>query len=523
MTAPTSPGATSPVPPSSRPTPGHPSAIGDLGHRGRKQLTFTFDQSRCTGCKACQIACKDKNDLPVGVTWRRVYESCGGAWPEADGLVASGVFTYYTSVSCNHCTDPICVSVCPSTAMRKGEAGVVVVDPAVCIGCGYCAMACPYEAPQYRAEQGIMTKCDGCPDRIAEGLAPACVAACPTRALGHLLTSAPAPTSRQPEPLPDPALTRPNLIVGPHPRAVAVSPADVQTSPRTEPGLGHEAPLAVFTVLAQSAAGLTAALSLTMAWSSVVRGQHLGSLPLLVTVVAGLMLGLALAASAAHLGRPLRALNSLRNLRSSWLSREIVAATVFGGSLLALGGVLVVLPDEPVAQVVVAGLSGTAGLVLVWIIGRVYTLPTVPAWDSSHTTVAFFVTAGSVGSALLAVLIGLGGSPASSAQAQLPLYLLSAGILAAGRWARGRHQAGLAWGSPAARLSGSILASAHPGLRSLGRWSAVSGVTAGIAAGAGPFGPSASATLGVAAVLLVATSELVTRLLFYRSMIRDGR
>lgn len=108
-----------------------------------QQLTFWFDQSKCTGCKACQIACKDKHDLPVGVTWRRVAEYTGGSWllNQIDGTATQDIFSYYTSISCNHCADPICAEVCPSKAMSKGENGVVSVDPSICIGCRYCEMA----------------------------------------------------------------------------------------------------------------------------------------------------------------------------------------------------------------------------------------------------------------------------------------------------------------------------------------------------------------------------------------------
>ena len=189
-----------------------------------QQLAFWFDQSKCTGCKACSIACKDKHDLPVGVTWRRVPEYTGGTWvaDERTGSFTNNVFAYYTSISCNHCADPICVSVCPTTAMHKGENGVVSVDPDVCIGCRYCEMACPYSAPQFNPDKGVMTKCDFCADRIAVGEDPACVAACPSRALGYgeaedvrtLLG-----TQDAVEPLPDPSITHPNLVVIAHPKA----------------------------------------------------------------------------------------------------------------------------------------------------------------------------------------------------------------------------------------------------------------------------------------------------------------
>ncbi len=189
-----------------------------------KQLGFSIDQNYCTGCKACQTACKDKNDLPVGVTWRRVAEYTGGGWTvdEKAGTFESHVFTYYTSISCNHCDDPVCVKVCPTSAMHKGDDGIVTVDAGKCVGCRYCEWACPYGAPQFNPESGVMTKCNFCQDYLAEGKDPACVAACPSRVLkfGEIEDlRAQYGDEAGIEPLPDPSLTKPNLVITPHRQA----------------------------------------------------------------------------------------------------------------------------------------------------------------------------------------------------------------------------------------------------------------------------------------------------------------
>lgn len=136
------------------------------------QYGFFIDSSRCTGCKTCELACKDFKDLGPEVSFRRIYEYAGGDWQEDNGVWHQNVFAYYLSISCNHCDDPACTKVCPSGAMHKREDGFVVVDEDVCIGCRYCHMACPYGAPQYNAEKGHMTKCDGCYSRVAEGNNP---------------------------------------------------------------------------------------------------------------------------------------------------------------------------------------------------------------------------------------------------------------------------------------------------------------------------------------------------------------
>lgn len=149
-----------------------------------KKPAFCLDIETCTGCKTCTIACKDKNNLNPGIRWRRVYEYGGGEWlPAVDGTFLQDVFSFYISMSCNHCSRPACVEVCPTGAMRQNKQGIVAVDDAVCTGCRNCEDACPYGAPQYSAEKGTMTKCDFCRDELEAGGIPACVAACPTRAL----------------------------------------------------------------------------------------------------------------------------------------------------------------------------------------------------------------------------------------------------------------------------------------------------------------------------------------------------
>ncbi|MTI15347.1 DMSO/selenate family reductase complex B subunit [Sansalvadorimonas verongulae] len=183
------------------------------------QLGFYVDTSKCTGCKTCQLSCKDDNQLPVGVNWRRVYEYGGGNWEENnDGTFSQDVFTYYASISCNHCARPACTKACPTGAMHKRpEDGLVLVDESVCVGCRYCEMACPYGAPQYSEEKKHMTKCDGCYDRLAQGLGPICVESCPLRALefGPIEELRAKYGDRaNVAPLPDPTLTHPSVVIG---------------------------------------------------------------------------------------------------------------------------------------------------------------------------------------------------------------------------------------------------------------------------------------------------------------------
>ncbi len=188
------------------------------------QYGFYFDSSRCTGCKTCTMACKDFYDIGTDRDWRRVYEYGGGDWQQnPDGSWQPDVYSYYMSISCNHCEEPACAQACPTGAMHKrAQDGLVVVYQDRCIGCQYCSMACPYGAPQYDAKKNVMSKCHGCFERVEEGKQPICVQACPLRVLDF------GPISELREkygseasiaPLPSATITQPNLVVTPNARA----------------------------------------------------------------------------------------------------------------------------------------------------------------------------------------------------------------------------------------------------------------------------------------------------------------
>ena len=128
-----------------------------------KQLGFYIDAAKCTGCKTCVVACKDAHDLPVGMNLRKVIEYAGGGWRQdrMTGAWHQDVFAYYLSIACNHCEDPACVKVCPTKAhFKRKEDGLAVIDREKCIGCGACAAACPYGAPQLDVKAKKMLKCD---------------------------------------------------------------------------------------------------------------------------------------------------------------------------------------------------------------------------------------------------------------------------------------------------------------------------------------------------------------------------
>lgn len=145
------------------------------------QLAFFFDQTRCIGCCACVVACKDWNDVPAGpASWMRLKTIESGRFPHP--------FMAFLAVPCYHCARPVCMAACPTGAIEKREQdGVVVVRQDLCLGrdfCDKCLKACQYKAPQFGAEENArMQKCDFCLGRWSEGQLPICVNACPTQAL----------------------------------------------------------------------------------------------------------------------------------------------------------------------------------------------------------------------------------------------------------------------------------------------------------------------------------------------------
>ena len=172
------------------------------------RYVMVADLRRCVGCQTCTAACKEGNGTPPGVQWRRVLDLETGTYPNVNRV--------FVPVGCQHCANPPCMEVCPSTATGQRADGIVTIDYDLCIGCGYCAMACPYDArsmvdhAEYafgdqptaveatrigRERIGVATKCTFCAGRIDAGTArglvpgqdpeatPLCVNSCISGAL----------------------------------------------------------------------------------------------------------------------------------------------------------------------------------------------------------------------------------------------------------------------------------------------------------------------------------------------------
>jgi formate dehydrogenase iron-sulfur subunit len=171
-----------------------PASLERLTEQAAHQWAMLYDSTLCVGCRACEVACNKKNEL--GRTTTEIFE---GRDAQDARALAPNVFTYVTfhqweadpttaafgKVQCMHCIEPACASSCPVGALHKTPEGPVVGDGNLCLGCRYCMMACPFLVPRFEwhARNPRIRKCDMCYDRQQAGQPPACVAACPTKAL----------------------------------------------------------------------------------------------------------------------------------------------------------------------------------------------------------------------------------------------------------------------------------------------------------------------------------------------------
>ena len=152
---------------------------------------FYFDSTRCTGCRTCEMACKDYKDLPAEIAFRRVFDYEGGSCAlGADGTVASDAFMYHVSDACNHCENPKCFAACPTGAIEKDDDGIVFINQETCTGNGACVDACPLRA----LEWGDLDELKAAhPDAVA-GIAPL---ADPSETVPSLLINA-CPAAKEP-------------------------------------------------------------------------------------------------------------------------------------------------------------------------------------------------------------------------------------------------------------------------------------------------------------------------------------
>lgn len=327
-----------------------------------EQYAFEVSLDRCTGCKACVSACHSLNGLDDEEAWRDVGMIHGGrstpGWQQT------------ITTACHHCEDPGCMNGCPVGAYEKdSDTGIVRHLDDQCIGCSYCILKCPFDVPKYSKKRGIVRKCDMCHQRLAEGEAPACVQACPTEAIRIVkVETGKTPASFLPG-APDPAITLPTTrYVGREVPESAIA-ADRES---LVPEHAHW-PLVLMLMLTQAGVGmLVGGLGNTV-----------------TTILANVLFFAGMGASVLHLGQPLKAWRFFLGLRTSWLSREILAFSMFAPIPMVLAA-LPFVPDFPYKDLIarVTTLSALPlGLIAVFTSVMIY-------HDTHRTSWRFPLTAG---------------------------------------------------------------------------------------------------------------------------------
>jgi Fe-S-cluster-containing dehydrogenase component/DMSO reductase anchor subunit len=488
---------------------------------------FVFDPNRCTGCGACVVGCWSEHAHHQTRPWRRVHGFNPLRHPDLPA--------FSLSLACNHCEAPACLEQCPALAYRvDAGTGAVLHDVDACIGCQFCIWVCPYDAPKFDAAAGVVEKCTFCVERLHDGLAPACVAACPVEALGVEEREAPPGTGHPPATAGGPGA---RAIAGATAAGVGAAPPAGPTPAPAARVAGGAAALAGFPASdlrpairivplrggAPRAPGLGRDPAALAGWMEAalpepparVSARHEWALVALTWtfgVLAGIMgasaLGavrpdplaflaagaVAMALSTSHLGRPERAWRALLNLRRSWLSREVAALSGF----LLLAGLHFLRPDAAA----LGWAAAAAGLAATLTMDRVYQVaarrPRLWLHSGQTSWSALY---------LLAILAGGAVVATGAAAARLLLY------------AAGRGGAGPA-GRPAARMAAAAGAAprataASPLATSASAAAAAARVAVGLVA---PVAVLLAGGGAVVAATLAAAGDLVDRAQFYDAL-----
>ncbi|MRJ03198.1 MAG: dimethyl sulfoxide reductase anchor subunit [Epsilonproteobacteria bacterium] len=366
-----------------------------------QQYRFHFDATKCIGCHCCEVACNEQNNNPPQIKWRRVGEVEGGEFPH--------VLQMFLSISCNHCIDPACLKGCPTNAYIKLENGIVIHDDPACIGCQYCTWNCPYDAPIFHEERHIVTKCHMCYDRIEAGQTPACVQACPEGAIEIEVVDVERWLAEDMEK----EGNAPYLIDARYTKATTRYTLPEEMPEHLEPmdrdlirPAHRELPLVVMTLLTQvSLVGFIALFLGDLAAEFTQLPEPSFAMVSLVFALSAIGLPF----SALHLGRPIKAVNAMKNLKTSWLSREAVAL----GAFTALMGVVTLLYylniDGPL-RLLLEAVTAVVGIYGIYAQSMIYRIPAKPTWNRAVTTYRFFST-GYIGTQILALIATLEGNP----------------------------------------------------------------------------------------------------------------
>lgn len=366
-----------------------------------QQFAFEVDLDKCTGCKACVTACHNENGLDEDETWRSVGLIQGGT-------SARSAVQHVTS-ACHHCAEPACMHGCPTLAYTKDpQTGIVIHLEDQCFGCQYCILKCPYDAPKYNKKKGVVHKCDMCIGRLKAGQPPACVRACPTDAIRITIVDKNEVMEKPSEfvKIPDAPASDYTYPTTRYKRKrgfpVNTKPVDYH---HTKPENSHF-PLVIMLVLTQLSVGAFLASFMLQQAISAYLTQILNPFQILSALFLGLF---ALGASLSHLGRPQYFYRALLGLRTSWLSREILAFFLFshlamfyaGCSLIPVLGEYVVSKFGPEFYAVLRVAILLFGIAGIYCSAKVYKDTRRPFWDNFNTNLKFFLTMGILGFATI--------------------------------------------------------------------------------------------------------------------------
>ncbi len=354
---------------------------------------FIFDLNKCVGCEACVVACQIENPESQSESWRSISTFNSFQHPALP--------LFHFSLACNHCDEPLCLTGCPTNAFSMDPIHHTVDhNRDRCIGCRYCTWTCPYDAPKYVTARGTIEKCTLCKERIVEGQKPNCSNLCPTGALAfgeietRVATDVPGFTDKGIWPgikiIPlrksEPPFTASRSVT----ENEKVLFHQAQFKDESKSTLKSEWPLVLFTLL--------------VAFLFAVSAAALLGAPLLdpVTYIALAVGGLIV--STMHLGKPLNAWRALLNVRSSWLSREIAAYSLF----LCLSGVyLLVSPTRSIGFLsMILGLATLVSIDMVYATVERKSTPFEKSGSVVITGILLFAVLAQISLLFIAILVG---------------------------------------------------------------------------------------------------------------------